>query len=127
MLQIPQLQGIRLDDAQYYEALVAIQDAVNNISRKTGIDSSPANQNSAPGQGPNNFPPPGDPATISVAQSNGLFFVTLGASPTASAGIIYGVDVSMAPNFQPIQSFVLGSSQYATLLLGNVTAYFRAW
>lgn len=132
MLQIPQLQGIRLDDAQYYEAFVAIQNAVNNISLKTGVDGSPSSQNAQPGVTQANFPPPAPPASMAVtAQVTGaskIYGVGIAMSPDDDGiSIQYFVEWSTAPNFATANVLRLGLQNFlAAILLPNATAYWRA-
>ncbi len=127
MLTLPQLTAIRQEDPFLAEALSSVQDALNNLSDKLGLDSSPAPQSAAVQQ---NFPAPRPPSSLFViAQPAGtgkIYCAVIGPSPDADNSIQYSIEYSPEEVFETSTPLLLGIQGFATLLLGNGMAYWRA-
>lgn len=124
MLSTSQLAYLSIDDPVLYEWLQGLVGSFNQLQKQVGVDVSPASQANQQQA----IPAPGQPASLTVSASGGVFQITIGASPNAAAGAQYFLDVSTVPTFDAgkTQTFTFGNTLGLALALGSGSFYFRA-
>lgn len=132
MLQIPNLVAMNIDDptGYTYEAMLAIQNFVNNLAQQIAVDGAPAKTTDATADTEfPNFPAPARPASISVTAQTvsgvKLYNVELGLSPNDSDSIRYYVEYSTDPKFGTATALRMGSQTQKMLALPSGTYYWR--
>lgn len=113
--QIPRLSAIRQKDKSFYDALVAIEQAINNHSDQGNLDPTGAEQ-----------APPQPVSSVKVVASGGIHDIQITDHSPAYAGLKYTVDYSQTPDFGSYHTIDLGISQNHRANLGPGQYYWRA-
>jgi len=115
MLNIPQLAQIKARDPYAYEALRALQAAVNSLAQLVGVDPS------------GSLTPPAVIGGISVSASGGVADISITDNSAVTKAIRYFVEYDTSQNFTAPYVIYLGPSRNARLAVGGLTLYFRAY
>ena len=112
--QIPNMSYVRQDDKKYYDALTAIEGAVNNYSDQGNLDPTSAVQAA---------PPP--ISGINVTEAGGIHDIKIMDNSPAYAGINYTAEYSQTADFQNYHTIDMGVSQNHRANLGPGQYYWR--
>ena len=121
MLTIPQKERIRKIDQHLYEAIVQIENAVNQLG--TNLGAAPYGH----------FPTPPSPSQLSVTAANGQANVQIVdnfpiENPSEAKVMSYFVEAATDPGFiNVVHSEHMGPFRNKNIFLGNQTLYFRAY
>lgn len=119
-LNVRNLDQIRANDSQLYEALKDLSDGVDAVALQTAT--SPTGVQPAPNQ----------IGRLTVTAADGIFDVAIfdnSPSRNGSVGIMYFLEYSTTPNFATATFHVvdLGAARNWRGTLGNLTLYWRAY
>lgn len=113
--QIPYLAYLRGKDANLFNALTSIQEAINNHSDQGNLSPTGASQ-AAPAQ----------ISKVSVVETGGIHDIQITDNTPAYAGLNYTADYSQTPGFENFHTIDLGTSQNHRANLGPGQYYWRA-
>lgn len=114
-LTLPHLPYIKSKDPRLHETFVALQNAINSLTKQAGLG--PAGQITQ-----------STIQSISVAAANGIFTVSIIDKSAAHLGVNYFIEYATNPGFAGAFTLFLGPSRDVNgWNLGSQTYYFRAF
>jgi hypothetical protein len=121
-LFVPEIEAVRDQDPLLYTALQKIVAGISKVAKSVAVNPSPA------GAAQTSVPAPEPPLALVVTATAGVFQVLITPNPDNAATVQYYVDTSPVADFSSgMKTYPLGSSTTASLNLGDVALYFRAY
>ena len=113
--QVPNIPYIKTKDPRFAEAMLAVEQAINNI----------ATQTAASAQGPQGPSP--TPAALNVTAASGVFDIAITDNAPIQRGVEYFLEYSETAAFNQPTVIHLGTTRNLRVFLGNQTFYWRAY
>lgn len=112
---VPNIPYIQQKDPRFAEALLAVQEALNNVAQQTAASS----------QGPQGTSP--TPAKLNVTAAQGVYDIAITDNAPIQRGVEYFLEYSLTPSFNQPTVIHLGTTRNHRVFLGNQILYWRSY